>query len=103
MSIAELPIAIDDDRIDKFCRDRGICKLSVFGSVLRDDFDLDRSDVDILAEFDPGALKGVGLRYFRYARDLTEILGCKVDFCSRLDKYIEPSVREQAIPIYERS
>ncbi|MGD0413152.1 MAG: nucleotidyltransferase domain-containing protein [Verrucomicrobiota bacterium] len=48
---AALPIAIDRERIAEFCRARGIRKLSLFGSVLRDDFDPARSDVDVLAEF----------------------------------------------------
>jgi len=61
MSVAELPIRIDRDKIVEFCRVRGIRKLILFGSVLREDFDPARSDVDVLAEFDPGALKGIGL------------------------------------------
>ena len=103
MSIAELPIKIDRERVAEFCRARGIRKLSLFGSVLREDFDPERSDVDVLAEFEPGALKGVGFRYFGYAEQLAAILGRKVDFCSRLNQYVEESVRREAIPIYERA
>ena len=101
MSVAELPIQIDREKIAMFCRARGIRKLSLFGSVLRDDFDPARSDVDVLAEFKPDALKGVGFRYFSYSDELAAILGRKVDFCSRLNKYIEATVRCEAIPIYE--
>ncbi len=103
MTIARLPIQIDRDRIAAFCRARGIRRLSLFGSVLRDDFDPQRSDVDVLAEFEPGALRGVGFRYFGYGEELAAILGRKVDFCSRLNKHIEASVRREAIPIYERA
>ncbi len=103
MSIAELPIQIDREQIAEFCRARGIRKLSLFGSVLREDFDPERSDVDVLAEFEPGALKGVGFRYFGYGEELAAILGRKVDFCSRLKEYIEASVRQEAVPIYERA
>ena len=53
MSVAELPIQIDREKIAEFCRARGIRKLSLFGSVLREDFDPARSDVDVLAEFEP--------------------------------------------------
>ena len=49
MSVAELPIQIDHQKIAEFCRVRGIRKLSLFGSVLREDFNPDRSDVDVLA------------------------------------------------------
>jgi hypothetical protein len=102
MSIARLPIQIDRERIGAFCRARGIRRLSLFGSVLRDDFDPQRSDIDVLADFEPGALRGVGFRYFGYGEELAAILGRKVDFCSRLNKHIEAAVRRDAIPIYER-
>ena len=68
---------------------------------MRDDFDPARSDVDVLAEFEPDALKGVGFRYFGYGEELAAILGRKVDFCSRLNKYVEGAVRREAIAIYE--
>jgi len=103
MIVSELPIQINREKIAEFCRARGICKLSLFGSVLRDDFDPARSDVDVLAEFEPGALKGVGFRYFGYGEELAAVLGRKVDFCSRLNKYIEATVRREAIQIYERA
>ncbi len=103
MSVAELPIRIDREKIAEFCRMRGIRKLSLFGSVLRDDFDPARSDVDVLAEFEPGALTGVGFRYFGYGEELAAIIGRRVDFCSRLNKYIEEAVRREAIPVYERA
>ena len=103
MSIAELPIPIDRERIAQFCRERGIRKLSLFGSVLRDEFDPERSDVDVLADFAPGALEGVGFRYFGYGEELAQIIGRKVDFCSRLNKFIEADVRREAVAIYEQA
>lgn len=103
MSVAELPIMLDREKIAAFCRAHGIRKLSLFGSVLREDFDPQRSDVDVLAEFEPGALEGVGFRYFGYGEELARIIGRKVDFCSRLNKYIEAAVRREALPIYERA
>jgi predicted nucleotidyltransferase len=102
MSIAKVPIQIDQERIGAFCRARGIRRLSLFGSVLRDDLDPRRSDIDVLADFEPGALRGVGFRYFGYGEEVTAILGRRVDFCSRLNKHIEATVRRNVIPIYER-
>ncbi len=80
MSIAELPIQIDREKVAEFCRARGIRKLSLFGSVLREDFGPERSDVDVLAEFHPRALRDSGWGYFLYGEELGEILGRKVDF-----------------------
>ena len=102
MSVAELPIAIDREKVAAFCRERGIRKLSLFGSVLREDFDPARSDVDVLAEFDPGVLQGVGFQYFGYGEELAAVLGHKVDFCSRLHPLILERVQDDLFPVYER-
>ncbi len=103
MNTADLPIAIDRDVIAQFCRERGIRSLSLFGSVLRKDFDPARSDVDVLAEFAPGALRGVGLRYFAFAEDLSSILGHKVDFCAQLHPAFRADVERKSIKLYEQS
>ena len=103
MSVAELPIPIDREQIARFCRERGIRKLSLFGSVLRPDFDPQRSDVDVLAEFEPGVLKQVGFRYFGYGKELAAIIGRKVDFCSRLHPLILGRVKEELLAVHERA
>lgn len=69
-------IAIDRERLAGFCRRNHIRRLALFGSVLRDDFGPD-SDVDVLVEFEPGQV--LGLRFFALERELSEILGRKVD------------------------
>ena len=103
MSVAELPIAFDREKIERFCRERGIRKLSLFGSVLRDDFDPRRSDVDVLAEFAPGVQPG--LEFFGYADELAEIIGRKVDFntAAWLSPYFRDEVIREAVPIYEQA
>ena len=103
MSIAELPIQIDREQIAEFCRARGIRKLSLFGSVLRDDFDPVRSDVDVLAEFAAGVRPG--LKFFGYGDELAAALGCKVDFNTAewLSRYFRDEVLREAIPIYEQA
>ena len=102
-SIEQLPIRFDHDRLAAFCRARGIVRLSVFGSVLREDFDPTRSDVDVLADFAPDATRGIGFRFFGYGDELANILGRKVDFCSRLAPSLEPIIRREAVTIYEDS
>ena len=103
MRTAALPITPDRDAIARFCQERGIRSLSLFGSVLRDDFDPERSDVDVLAEFAPGALKGIGLRYFDFAEELSAIVGHKVDFSSQLDPLIRARISGDLVTIYEQS
>jgi uncharacterized protein len=50
-----MPPLIDEnlEEIAELCRLHGVRKLEVFGSVLRSDFDPERSDVDVLVEFEP--------------------------------------------------
>ena len=38
-----------------------------------------------------------------YGDELAEILGGTVDFCSRLAPRLEPTVRREAVTIYEES
>jgi hypothetical protein len=45
-------ISIPKDALARFCRERGIRRLAVYGSALRDDFGPD-SDIDLLVEFEP--------------------------------------------------
>jgi len=70
-------ILIDRERIAEFCRRNHIRKLSLFGSVLRDDFRPD-SDVDVLVEFERGAVVGL-IRLAGMEIELSEMLGRKVD------------------------
>jgi len=59
-----------------FCQRHHIRRLSLFGSVLREDFGPE-SDVDILVEFEDGHTPG--LSFFTMERELSDILGHKVD------------------------
>jgi predicted nucleotidyltransferase len=43
------------DAIESLRRHRGVRRLEVFGSILRGDFDKERSDVDVLVESEPQA------------------------------------------------
>jgi predicted nucleotidyltransferase len=50
-----IQIPIDYDKIADFCRKWKITEFALFGSVLRDDFQQDRSDIDVLVSFDQDA------------------------------------------------
>jgi len=73
----KIQIEIPKSKIKEFCKRNQIRKLSLFGSVLRNDFRSD-SDVDILVEFEPAA----HLSLFDFARmqsELESLLGRRVD------------------------
>ena len=85
-------IPIDRQRIAEFCRRHHIQKLSAFGSVLRDDFRPD-SDVDVLAEFEPGYPIGL-LRLAGMELELSALLGRRVDLRTpaELSRYFRQEV-----------
>ena len=84
-------------KIAEFCKINHIAKLSFYGSVLRDDFQMN-SDIDILVEFEPGKSLGL-ISYSRMERELSEILdGHKIDLRTpqELSKYFRDEVLNQA-------
>ena len=66
-------ITIPRKEITKFCRKHNIRKLSLFGSVLRDDFGPD-SDIDMLAEFEAGKEPSLA-GFVKMQAELSHILG----------------------------
>jgi len=66
-------LGIDNARIAEFCRHNRIRRLSLYGSVLRDDFRPD-SDVDVLIQFEAGQEVGL-LQMAKFERELSELLG----------------------------
>jgi len=83
-------IVVPDGQIAAFCRKHHIRKLALFGSVLTSDFGPD-SDVDVLVEFEPGRVPG--LAFFEMERELSEILGRKVDL--NTPNFLSPYFRER--------
>lgn len=66
-------LIVPQEELPAFCRRHHIYRLSLFGSVLRDDFAPD-SDVDVLVEFESGHTPGFfGL--FDMEEELSTLLG----------------------------
>lgn len=88
-------IPLDQEKIAEFCRKHHVRKFAFFGSVLWDDFRPD-SDVDVLVEFEPGHVPGLG--FFTMEAELSEILGHKVDLNtpSFLSRYFRDQVTAEA-------
>lgn len=89
-------IALDREKVAEFCRRWQITELSLFGSVLRDDFGAE-SDVDMLVTFAPDAQWSL-FDHMAMEEELSVIIGRKVDLVSR--RAIEQStnwIRRKAI------
>lgn len=98
--IAEPRIQIPHDQIEAFCRRHNVARLSLFGSVLRDDFGPE-SDVDVLIEFPPGqtpSLLDLGGMYM----ELREIMGREIDLKTPQDlsRYFRDEVVRNARFLY---
>jgi len=95
-------IALPKDKLTDFCRHNHIAKLSLFGSVLREDFSPE-SDVDVLVEFEEGHTPG----FFGLARmeeELSTLFGRKVDLRTPQDlsRSFRDEVRRSAAVQYAR-
>ncbi len=95
-------IEYNRDEIAKLCQRHGVHKLEVFGSILRGDFDMSRSDVDVLVEFEPDASSSF-TNYLDLKESLERLFGRSVDLVElrairnrRLRRHIEQS----KLPVY---
>jgi predicted nucleotidyltransferase len=100
--VNQLPITISGDRIIELCQQHHIQKLSLFGSVLRDDFRSD-SDIDVLVEFVPGQTPGFA--FIDIQDQLSVLLGRQVDLNTPQDlsRYFRDQVLAEAEVIYAQN
>ncbi|MCX5993774.1 MAG: nucleotidyltransferase family protein [Chloroflexi bacterium] len=95
-------IGIPRRKIAGFCRRHHIRKLSLFGSVLRDDFGPD-SDVDVLVEFLPGHTPGY-FSLFDMETEFSALLGGRkadIRTSQDLSRYFREQVIREARVQYE--
>ena len=86
-------LAVPREALAEFCRQHGIRRLSLFGSVLRDDF-RSGSDVDILVDFEAGTQ----VTFFTLSRveeGLSLLLGRRVDL--HLPRSLSPYLRDRVL------
>lgn len=96
-------LTIPDANLTAFCQRHPIKKMSLFGSILRDDFGPE-SDIDILVEFESDAR----ITFFDMVTletELTEIMGRQVDLRTpqELSRYFRQQVLDRAEVLYERT
>ncbi|MDY7015719.1 MAG: nucleotidyltransferase family protein, partial [Cyanobacteriota bacterium] len=86
----------------QFCQRHQVRKLSLFGSVLRDDFS-PQSDLDFLVEFEPGKTPGF-FKLVSMEMELSELLeGRKIDLRTpeELSLYFRDRVMAEAVVQYD--
>ncbi|MEI6076434.1 MAG: nucleotidyltransferase domain-containing protein [Verrucomicrobiota bacterium] len=99
-----MKLNFNPENLGRFCRERGIARLELFGSALRDDF-RDESDVDLLATLRPDAHPTL-LDWADMQEKLAELFGRSVDLVSRRaiessrNRYRKHSILTTATQIY---
>jgi predicted nucleotidyltransferase len=87
-------IDVPKEKIVSLCQRWYITKLSLFGSVLRDDFRPD-SDIDVLVEFHPEHIPGF-LKLHRIQEELVTLLGNHpIDLVT--PKFLNPRIRDRIL------
>lgn len=89
------------EKIKKFCKTWKVKEFSLFGSVLRDDFDPVTSDIDILIEFFPDAKWGWDI--VNMHEELALIFNRKVDVLSKdsVERSRNPIRKKAILDSYE--
>lgn len=89
--------------VARICHHRGVRRLEVFGSAVREDFDASTSDLDFLVEFDaehtPPALES----YFGLKEDLEALFGRRVDLVmpsAVRNPYVRAEIERDRRPLY---
>ena len=87
--------------IEKICKDLRVKHLDLVGSALRSDFQPDKSDIDLLVEFD--GIDRLFDRYFELKIKLEEQLGRQVDVIQESavkNPYVKKSLNRDKVRIY---
>ena len=84
-------IVFDREEMARFCRRHGIKRLSLFGSILRDDFGPE-SDIDILVEFGAGETPSL-FELGGMVMELREKFGREVDL--KTPGFLSPRIRRR--------
>ena len=95
----QLPHSLDYIRqvLTEYFADKPVRRVQVFGSYARGEA-TEESDLDLLVTM----ARPVGWEYFRYADDLQEKLGIKVDLGSSVSDYMMRYIVKDLKTLYER-
>ncbi len=83
------------ERVRELCARHGVARLELTGSAARSDFDPERSDIDLLVEFLPGA-RVSALQFVELSDALEQAFGRRVDLIE-LSAVTNPILRDAFI------
>ncbi|NMG03328.1 nucleotidyltransferase family protein [Azoarcus taiwanensis] len=89
-------IAAKSEQITELCRSLDVKRLDVFGSVVRDDFDVDTSDLDFLVTIGDKTASDYSEAWLTLHERLERLLGRKIDLIT-IDALKNPYFREEVL------
>lgn len=92
-------LPVEPESLARLCQRHRIVRLSLFGSILRDDFHPE-SDVEVLVEFEPGHVPGLG--FVALSDELSALFGGPVDLHTpnNLSRYFRKQFAREAQALY---
>ncbi len=90
-------------RIAEICKTYHVRRLSVFGSAVREDFDSQNSDVDLLVEFEPLGEMDYAPNYFALMRAFDKLFGRQVDVVTDSavrNPYLREAIEAEKVALY---
>jgi predicted nucleotidyltransferase len=100
------PLANHIRELRILCRRHAVHRLGAFGSVLREDFDPVRSDIDLTVEFGPSRRHEPADQYFHFKMSLERLLGGKVDLVelgAMPEFRLKQSIERSQVLVYEQA
>ncbi|MEO7667207.1 MAG: nucleotidyltransferase domain-containing protein [Dehalococcoidia bacterium] len=100
-------LGISDGDLEGLCGKWGIVRLELFGSALREDFDLEASDIDLLVTFEEGDEWSL-LDLVHMEFEFSDAIGRRVDLIERgaieeSENYLRRKrILDSARPLYAR-
>jgi predicted nucleotidyltransferase len=96
-----MPLSLHLDQVARICRQYGVARLALFGSILRDDFTAD-SDIDVLCTLAPDSPVQSLLDWIHLKQALEDLWHRPVDLVDpeRLHPLIRDEVRAEERVIY---
>ena len=80
--MTNFPIKIPKDQIETFCKKWKVKEFALFGSILRNDFNIQTSDIDVLISFLPS--ENWGWEIVTMKEELELIFNRKVDLIEKI-------------------
>jgi len=99
--LKKYPIEIPLGKIKNFCTKWKVKEFALFGSVIRDDFSHEKSDVDVLITFFPNQILGWDIVDMK--EELEAIFNRKVDMVNKevIEKSTNPYRKKSILDHYE--